>query len=407
MAIRILHQPSGAAVGAAAYATGQGKARQRKQKYAMDLMRDERRIQARQEGFKYRAAALGGGAGRQRMGQQRLGQQAAGTWKDPLTAAVGKAREVGQQIDTTPDVDSLAGVKQLLRPMRKAASSSAVQIKAQRRANDRARRMGKPDPYPEAEPQFEAAETKEEARRREELEDRDWEAKEEERINKREFGEAQDVAEAAAQRARDAELENDRQAGKLVYSKRAQTEIDKLDKDLIEVRKDKTLNAEQKTEATEDINERRREINRWGLETPEDPNRHGWNLDESGNLVKAEPGRPADFTYVSGQDTEPQPTPFYQAKMDAEKAGKEENQARQKEEQVRRRGLEKEAQTARDNAAKARFTGTGDPNENLAEYWDNRVKKLEEDLESLGDGENGGEAGPQRKVFDTTGKKLK
>ncbi len=63
MAIRIEHQPAGAAVGMAAYAAGRGKTRQRQQKYALDLWKDERRTQARREermaGFKYRAALEG------------------------------------------------------------------------------------------------------------------------------------------------------------------------------------------------------------------------------------------------------------------------------------------------------------------------------------------------------------
>lgn len=58
MAIRVEHQPSGAVVGLAAYMGGRGKARQRQQKYAMDLYRDERRMQGRRQeqfqGFKYR-----------------------------------------------------------------------------------------------------------------------------------------------------------------------------------------------------------------------------------------------------------------------------------------------------------------------------------------------------------------
>ena len=49
MGIRIEHQPSGAAVGAAAYAAGVGKAKQRKSKYALDLWRDNRRLQARRQ----------------------------------------------------------------------------------------------------------------------------------------------------------------------------------------------------------------------------------------------------------------------------------------------------------------------------------------------------------------------
>ena len=57
MAITIRHDASPGAIGMAAYMGGLGKARQRKQKYAFDLFRDERRRQSRIEeqyrGFKY------------------------------------------------------------------------------------------------------------------------------------------------------------------------------------------------------------------------------------------------------------------------------------------------------------------------------------------------------------------
>lgn len=57
MAIRIVHNPSPAAVGMAAYATGVGKAQERQKKYGLDMVRDQQRLQARRqeqfEGFKY------------------------------------------------------------------------------------------------------------------------------------------------------------------------------------------------------------------------------------------------------------------------------------------------------------------------------------------------------------------
>lgn len=137
MAIRILHQPAGAAVGAAAYAAGQGKARQRQQKYAMDLMRDERHIQARREELKYRAA-LGGVAG---VGQRRLGQQ---------------AQAAGEMVDPA------AGM----------TPQALVQLESQRKANERDRRAGRAPSHPEAEPQFVPAPTKEQIAREQELKDR-------------------------------------------------------------------------------------------------------------------------------------------------------------------------------------------------------------------------------------------
>ncbi len=63
MAIRIEHQPAGAAVGAAAFAAGAGKAQQRKRKYQMDLFRDNQRLQARRQdmtaGLRYRTLLEG------------------------------------------------------------------------------------------------------------------------------------------------------------------------------------------------------------------------------------------------------------------------------------------------------------------------------------------------------------
>ena len=62
MAIRVQHDAGGAAL-RAAYAGGQGKTRQRQQKYAMTLYRDQRNIQARAQlqyqGFKYQEALQG------------------------------------------------------------------------------------------------------------------------------------------------------------------------------------------------------------------------------------------------------------------------------------------------------------------------------------------------------------
>ena len=136
MAIRIEHQPSPAVVGMAAYATGRGKYRQR-QKYQ---------------------AARGAAIQRDPFGGQAAGQQAAGEWIDPLAAA------------QTP--------------------ADRMMIKAQRRENARAQRMGKGVVHPGVDPFFKPAPTKEEIRRKQELEDRDWEVKHEAEINEREKQEA-------------------------------------------------------------------------------------------------------------------------------------------------------------------------------------------------------------------------
>ena len=138
MGIRIEHSASPAAVGMAAFATGRGKARQRQQKYSFDLARDQQRIQSRQQGLKYRAVA----GGRQRLQQNPFGQQAAGVWEDPLAGATGQA---------------------------------AVQIRSQQEANARARRLGKPEPSPGADPIFTPAPTRDEIRRGQVLFDEDRE----------------------------------------------------------------------------------------------------------------------------------------------------------------------------------------------------------------------------------------
>lgn len=67
MAIRIEHQPAGAAVAAAAYTTGYGRGRERRLKYTMDLLQNERQLQARRQdqltGFRYQAALQQAGQG--------------------------------------------------------------------------------------------------------------------------------------------------------------------------------------------------------------------------------------------------------------------------------------------------------------------------------------------------------
>ncbi len=54
MGIRVEHQPSAFAVGMAAYLAGRGKAKQRQQKQALDLHRDNQRMQMQREGMAYR-----------------------------------------------------------------------------------------------------------------------------------------------------------------------------------------------------------------------------------------------------------------------------------------------------------------------------------------------------------------
>ena len=113
MAIRVSHSGSPAAYGMGAYTAGRNKARDRQKKTALDMWQQER-----QQSANIYRRALSGTRARQ-SGQSATQQQ--GTWTD--------------QLDT-----ALAGGN----------SHDAVQIKAQRKANERARRQGKPIPYRKA-----------------------------------------------------------------------------------------------------------------------------------------------------------------------------------------------------------------------------------------------------------------
>ena len=153
MPIRVEHQPSPGVVGMAAYAAGRGKYLQRQQAQALGLARDQQRLSAYGQRQKYQAAR-GAAIQRDPFGGQAVGQQAAGEWVDPLVAA------------QTP--------------------ADRMVIKAQRRENARAQRMGKDVVHPGVDPFFKSAPTKEEIRRQQELEDRKWGVENEERINIRE-----------------------------------------------------------------------------------------------------------------------------------------------------------------------------------------------------------------------------
>lgn len=120
MGIRIEHQPSLAAVGMAAYMGGRGKARQRQQQQVLDLYRDQQRL-----GYRAHLAGMRqGGVGAR--AQRGIGVQAPGAMiADPFAKA-----------------------------MEAEDSQEAVRIQTQREANARAGRMGKPIPYPDAEPKM-------------------------------------------------------------------------------------------------------------------------------------------------------------------------------------------------------------------------------------------------------------
>ena len=139
MGIRVEHNPSPVAVGMAAYMAGRGKSRQRQQKYMLNFAQNQARIQARQRVPAGRQGRIPLGqqgqipAGRQ--GRIPAGQQPPLKYSDPLAEAAGRGREAKSPLEQ--------GM----------GRADAQRIGAQRKANARAIRMGKPIPYPEAERQ--------------------------------------------------------------------------------------------------------------------------------------------------------------------------------------------------------------------------------------------------------------
>ncbi len=152
MAIRVEHQPSAGAVGMAAYATGMGRRQERLGKYALDQW--ERKRAAHQRAVAARGRARGGG-------------QAGGVWSNPMAGL-----EVGQE---------------------------AVEMRSQMRANERAQRMGKQLPHPDAQSKFTSQDELDDARdRKRELEDEQREREQE--IEDRGFAAGQARAKVESER---------------------------------------------------------------------------------------------------------------------------------------------------------------------------------------------------------------
>ena len=126
MPIRFKHQASAGLIGA--YASGQAASRSRGKKYALGMAMQQQRYEQRMAermaafGQRNRLAGGGGGAG-----------QLAGKWIDPT--AIPLERQQAGGLDPR----------------------QAVQQRAQKKANDRARRQGKDLPYPELQPYFQSA----------------------------------------------------------------------------------------------------------------------------------------------------------------------------------------------------------------------------------------------------------
>jgi len=233
MAIRVLHQPAGSAVGAAAFMTGMGAAAERRRKYAMDMWRDERRLQARREdlemGYKYRSA-LGGRRGLPRM--------AGG-------GAVALAGGDGGALQVTPEMAAQQAAAQQANLLRTPAQRVAqrrediatakngpgtpeqrVMNRAQDEANARAMRQGRPLPYPHRVPVTAAPLTEAQQQRQWDLEDA---------RTKRE----QELADRDERRQYDEQL----------YSKRAKELLEKQDAAIAALMANPEFDDEQKNEA--------------------------------------------------------------------------------------------------------------------------------------------------------------
>src|SRR4030042_6272286 len=111
MGIRIAHQPSGAAVGIAAYSLGLGQRKERQQKYAMMQWETEHRRLA------WESKYSGAGSRQRRLGSN---QEAVGTWVDPLADAIAAAKGAKGKGGTGAEV---------------------IRIRAQQRANERRARL--------------------------------------------------------------------------------------------------------------------------------------------------------------------------------------------------------------------------------------------------------------------------
>jgi len=178
MAIRVLHQPAGSAVGAAAYMAGLGAGAERRRKYAMDMWQDERRLQARREdlemGYKYRSA-LGGRRGLPRMAGGGAVALAGGDG-----GALQVTPEMAAQQAAAPQANLLMTPAQRVAQRREdiATAKSGPGTPEQRvlnrnqdAANARAMRQGRPLPYPHRVPVTAAPLTEAQQQRQWDLED--------------------------------------------------------------------------------------------------------------------------------------------------------------------------------------------------------------------------------------------
>lgn len=232
MAIRVLHQPAGSAVGAAAYMAGLGAGAERRRKYAMDMWQDERRLQARREdlemGYKYRSA-LGGRRGLPRMAGGGAVALAGGGAVMPANAQ----REGLLYLDEQDPSLLTPGQQVTLRREQRALAQSGpgspgqrVQNRAQDDANARAMRQGRPLPYPERIPQPVIPLT-------EAQQERQWQLQDDQTKRRQEL----------------ADRDEGRQYEETLYSKRANELLEKQDAAIAALMANPEFDDEQKNEA--------------------------------------------------------------------------------------------------------------------------------------------------------------
>ena len=342
MAIRFKHQVGAGIIGA--YASGVAKSQQRRQKYALDLLQQDRQHQMGMEErlapAKYRAALGGMGAGGG--GAGALG----GEWADPMAGAL------------TPQ--------------------AKVQMNAQRRANARARRMGRAIPHPEAEPQFTpgwkiAEQKKSDAafiKRDQDIEDR----LAGQAFKQDQAREAQAGRERLEGIRREFDVDEDIMAGlrksELELPEPTQEKLRKLDADRVEALK---LGPEERAEFEEQYIQKRRELLRLARPTTapdvgEEYTKNLRYLDPSTGLPHKEPGEGrVPVTIVDGQ-------PVEIPALAAQRKAKEEQQKKEQEQQAKaeKAWVAQQKEILADAKKRLdeykRFKNTGDPDKTLTDF---------------------------------------
>ena len=224
MGIKVAHNYAGAAIGGA-FGAGRNRAKQRKQKYQLDLLREQQRLAQRREELFLRGGGLRGAA--------RLGARAG--------AARGVAEE-GNWVDPTAGMDP-------------------VELKERKKAWERKRRLGKvggPSPY---DPVF-VPRDKDAEERALEIKDRDEERKykegQAEEELKRKAEAERKKARGAARAAGDAAERAAREDGR--YSPEVETQLDKVNRDIINLQKMPMTDLEKKDAMLQELYKKQDEL---------------------------------------------------------------------------------------------------------------------------------------------------